>query len=121
MRDTVPVLFWHSNMKQNEDVVIFSYGRLYGEDFQYDVFTKDEARKLWDRYVNDRSTVEMFISKNADPTYACVVSHINPELAYEKKLGGSWFMWKCAMEKNRKGDVECLKRTNWYAIRWSSL
>ena len=102
MRDTVPVLFWHSNMKQNEDVVIFSYGRMYGEDFQYDVFTKDEARKLWDRYVNDRSTVEMYISKNADPTYACMVTHINPELAYEKKLGGSWFMGNVPWKKTVK-------------------
>ena len=46
VRDTVPVLFWHSNMKQNEDVVIFSYGRLYGEDFQYDVFTKVELYQV---------------------------------------------------------------------------
>jgi len=102
MRDTVPVLFWHSKVPQNEGLVIFSYGRMYGEDFQYDVFTTDAARNLWDRYVNDRSTVEMYISKNADPTYACMVSHINPVLAYEKQLGGSWFMGNVPWKKTVK-------------------
>ena len=102
MRDCVPVLFWHSEVPQNKGLVIFSYGRLYGEDFQFDVHTTDTARNLWDRYVNDRSTVEMYISKNAEPRYACVVSHINPVLAYEKKLGGSWFMGNVPWKKTVK-------------------
>ena len=102
MRDTVPVLFWHSKVPQNKGLVIFSYGRMYGEDFHYDVYTADTARNLWDRYVNDRSTVEMYISKNAEPRYACVVSHINPVLAYEKKLGGSWFMGTVPWKKTVK-------------------
>ena len=102
MRDCVPVLFWHSKVPQNKGLVIFSYGRLYGEDFQFDVHTTDTARNLWDRYVNDRSTVEMYISKNAEPRYACVVSHINPVLAYENKLGGSWFMGNVPWKKTVK-------------------
>ena len=67
------------------------------------MFTPQTRQEIfWDRYVNDRSTVEMFISKKADPTYACVVSHINPVLAYENKLGGSWFMGNVPWKKTVK-------------------
>ena len=106
MRDTVPVLFWHSKVPQNEGLVIFSYGRMYGESFHFAVHTTDTARNLWNRYVNDRSTVEMFISKNAEPRYACMVSHVNPALAYEKQLGGSWFMGNVPWKKTVK-EMSC--------------